>query len=176
MRRHTRLLFIFIVVVTFTPHILGHSAEDYLPQIGTYGGELILSTISDPKSFNPILAKETSTTAVTGLLFEGLTRTSGITTEVEPNLAESWEVDETGLIWTFHLRRDVKWFDGERFSADDVVFTFNKLVYNPDIPNSARDIFTIEGKSFKVERINKFTVRFTLPFKFAPFLRGRTRA
>ncbi|MFC1632189.1 ABC transporter substrate-binding protein, partial [Candidatus Omnitrophota bacterium] len=151
---------------------LCYAQDSYQPQIGSYGGELIFSTISDPKSFNPILAKETSTTAVTGLLFEGLTRTDGITTEVEPNLAESWQVDQSGLIWTFRLRQDVQWFDGQQFTADDVVFTFNKLIYDPEIPNSSRDIFTIEGKIFKVEKVNKFTVRFTLPVKFAPFLRS----
>ncbi|MBU3934167.1 MAG: ABC transporter substrate-binding protein [Candidatus Omnitrophica bacterium] len=154
---------------------LSSFAESYQPEIGACGGQLVLSTTSDPKSFNPILAKETSTTVITGLLFEGLTRTNGITTDVEPNLAQSWEVDKSGLVWTFHLREDVRWFDGRPFSADDVVFTFNKLIYNPRIPNSARDIFTIEGEAFKVEKADKFSVRFTLPFKFAPFLRGMSQ-
>jgi len=163
----TSLLFFGII------HIV--SAVEYLPEVGIHGGGLILSTTSDPKSFNPVLAKETSTTAITNHLFEGLTRTNGITTEVEPNLARSWEVDKTGLVWTFYLREDVQWFDSRPFTADDVVFTFNKLVYNPDIPNSARDIFTIEGKAFKVEKVSKFIVRFILPYKFAPFLRGMSQ-
>ncbi len=162
-----------MIIICFCP--LSSFAEDYQPQIGAYGGELIFATTSDPKSFNPILAKETSTTAITNLLFEGLTRTNGITTEVEPNLAKSWQVDESGLLWTFYLRNDVQWFDGEPFTADDVVFTFNRLIYNPGIPNSAADIFTVEGKAFKVEKVDKWTVRFTLPLKFAPFLRGMSQ-
>jgi len=137
-----------------------------------HGGELILSATSDPKSFNPIVAKETSTTAITGYFFEGLTKTNGVTLEVEPNLASSWEVSKDGLVWTFYLRRDVEWFDGSSFTARDVAFTFNQLIYNPDIPNSARDIFTIEGETFKVKAIDEFTVKFTLPCKFAPFLRS----
>lgn len=141
-----------------------------------YGGQLVLATTSDPKSFNPILAKETSTTAITGLIFEGLTRTNGETLEVEPNLAESWETQKDGLVWIFHLRDDVVWFDGKKFTADDVVFTFNRLIYNPNIPNSARDIFTIEGKIFKVEKIDDLTVSFTLPVRFAPFLRGMSES
>ena len=139
------------------------------------GGELILSTTSDPKSFNPIIAKETSTTAITGLIFEGLTRTNGVTLQVEPNLAYKWEVDKEGLVWTFHLRKDVRWNDGKPFTSEDVVFTFNQLIYNPDIPTSARDIFTVKGKKFVVEKIDKFTVRFTLPCKFAPFLRSMSQ-
>ena len=141
-----------------------------------YGGELVLSTTSDPKSFNDIIAKETSTTLVTGHIFEGLTTTNAFTTKVEPHLAKRWEVSNDGLQWTFYLRKDVLWNDGRGFTADDVVFTFNDLVYNPDIPSSARDIFTIKGEVFKVEKIDDYTVRFILPVKFAPFLRGMGQA
>ncbi len=158
-------LFLFLFFSVFT-HAKDNSSCEKC------GGTLVLSTITDPKSFNPIVSKEANVGAIMGLIFEGLTRTNGVTTEVEPNLAQSWKVSEDGKIWTFYLRQDVKWFDAEPFTADDVVFTFNKLIYNPDIPTSARDIFTIDGKIFKVEKIDKFTVRFTLPVKFAPFLRG----
>jgi len=147
----------------------------YKPECGKYGGQLILATTSGPKSFNSIVAKETSTTAITNHLFEGLTTTDGISLEVKPNLASSWKIGPDGKVWTFYLRKDVKWFDGKHFTSDDVVFTFNKLIYNPDIPASARDIFTIEGKTFKVEAVDKFTVRFTLPCKFAPFLRSMSQ-
>jgi len=66
----------------------------------------------------------------------------------------------------------VFWSDGVAFTADDVVFTFNDLIYNEKIPTSARDLFTIDGRTIKVEKINAFTVKFTLPFRFAPFLRS----
>jgi peptide/nickel transport system substrate-binding protein len=145
------------------------------PQIGLPGGTLTLATISDPKSFNPIVAKETSTTEITGLIFEGLTRLNGVTLEVQPHLARSWTVSEDGLTWIFHLRDDVIWQDGHKFSADDVVFTFNDLIYNPQIPASARDIFTIEGKFFRVEKIDDYKVKFILPRKFAPFLMGMSQ-
>ncbi|MBF0385184.1 MAG: ABC transporter substrate-binding protein [Candidatus Omnitrophica bacterium] len=141
-----------------------------------YGGSLILSTTSDPRSFNDIIAKETSTTLVTNYIFEGLTTTNAHTLKVEPNLAKSWVVSPEGTVWDFHLRDDVLWNDGVKFTSDDVVFTFNDLIYNPRIPSSARDVFTVEGKEFKVEKLDDFTVRFTLPIKFAPFLRGMSQA
>lgn len=144
--------------------------KKYFPQIGSPGGTLTLATISDPKSFNPIVAKETSTTIFTGLIFEGLTRVNGVSLEVEPHLAKSWSVSEDGLTWTFQLREDVVWQDGEKFTSDDVVFTFNDLIYNPQIPTSSRDIFTIDGKFFRLEKIDNYKVRFILPKKFAPFL------
>jgi len=141
-------------------------------EIGKYGGTLTLSSISDPKTFNSVVAKETSSTMVTGFMFEGLVETDGVTTEVKPALAESWEVAEDKVTWTFHLRKDVVWSDGEPFTADDVIFTFNDLYYNPTIPTSARDILTIEGELIKVEKVDKYTVRFTTPKPFAPMLRS----
>jgi len=139
-----------------------------------YGGTIVLYTSSDPKSFNPIVAKETSTTTITSLIFEGLTTINPLTLEVEPNLASNWEVDSSGTEWIFHLRKDIKWSDGVEFKSDDVVFTFNELIYNKDVMTSYADIFTIEGKKIKVEKIDDYTVKFTLPFKFAPFLKTLT--
>ncbi len=141
-------------------------------QAPRYGGTLVLAVTSDPKSFNPILAKETSTTAMTGHMFEGLTTMDPFTLKVIPNLAESWGADKDGLVWTFHLRHGLHWSDGEPFTAGDVAFTFNDLIFNDDVPNSARDIFTIEGKPVRVEVVDDTTVRFILPGRFAPFLRS----
>lgn len=177
-----RLFVLFTVIVVsaactaVNPRIVSQNSQipdvqtEYHPKIGTVGGEIILSTTSDPKSFNPILAKETTTTTITSYIYEGLTTIDPITTDVIPHLAEKWELSEDGLTWTFTLRKDVKWTDGEAFTADDVVFTFNELIYNPDVPNSAADIFQIDGKQFEVNKIDSHTVQFILPSKFAPFL------
>lgn len=141
-----------------------------------YGGQLVLASSSDPKSFNDIVAQETSTSMVTELIYEGLIRTNAVTLKEEPNLAERWSVLPNGLQWTFHLRKGVLWNDGQPFTADDVVFTFNDLIFNEEIPSPARDIFTIDGEKFKVEKLDDYTVKFTLPVKFAPFLRGMGQA
>ena len=151
--------------------VLGETAS-----FSKYGGQLVLSTTSDPKTFNDITAQETSSSLVTSYIFEGLVRLNAQTLKPEPNLAESWEVSEDGLTWIFHLRRDVRWNDGQPFTAEDVVFTFNDLIYNLDIPNSSRDIFTIDGKIFDVKKIDDYTVQFILPIKFAPFLMGMNQS
>ncbi|MCR4337378.1 MAG: ABC transporter substrate-binding protein [Candidatus Omnitrophica bacterium] len=164
-----RIFLVFVFLLVPSVFVL---AEGVSPH---HGGQLVLATTSDPKSFNAITAKETSTTLVTSYMFEGLTRVNGVTMQVEPHLAESWEVSEDGLTWTFHLRDDVQWFDGQPLTADDVVFTFQDLIFNDQIPNSARDIFTIDGKIFNVGKVDDHTVKFILPFKFAPFLWGMTQ-
>ena len=57
-----------------------------------------------------------------------------------------------------------------------MLFTFNDVIYNPEIPSSSRDVLTIDGKPLKVEKIDDHTVRFTLPVKFAPFLRAMAQS
>ena len=136
---------------------------------------MVVDVSSDPKTFNEIVSTESSSSEATAFLFEGLTTVDPFTLKIIPNLASSWDVSPDGLQWVFHLRGDVKFFDGVALTADDVVFTFNDLIYNTDIPSSARDIFTIEGNIFKVEKLDTLTVRFTLPVKFAPFLRSMSQ-
>ncbi|MCW8965558.1 MAG: ABC transporter substrate-binding protein, partial [Candidatus Pacearchaeota archaeon] len=109
-------------------------------------------------------------------IYEGLIRSNGVTLLPEPNLAEKWEVSDDGLIWTFSIRPGVQWSDGKPFSAYDVEFTFNDLIYNTAIsPNSSRDIFLIEGKKIKIKVIDSLTIKFSLPFPYAPFLRAMSQ-
>src|SRR5208283_1044304 len=84
-----------------------------------YGGSLCLAVPSDPKTFNDIVSTDAYSGAITGMLFEGLTTADPFTLKVIPNLAKSWSVSSDGRQWTFHLREDVRWFDGVAFSADD---------------------------------------------------------
>ena len=61
-----------------------------------------------------------------------MTSTDGVTGEAISALAESWDVSEDGLVWKFKLRDGVKWSDGADLTADDVVFTFNKIIFNAE--------------------------------------------
>mgnify|MGYP000116292492 CR=1 FL=1 len=144
--------------------------EDYKPVVGKRGGMLVMATFGQgPKSFNPITAGETSTTIYTDRIFQGLTELNAWTYQAQPLLAESWSHDESGLVWTVTLRKGVVWNDGHPFTADDVVFTYMDVIYNPKVTTSIRDIITVEGKTWKVEKIDTHTVRFTLPTRFAIF-------
>jgi len=169
MQRKKRL-FIFIIFLFFELPVYSYGAG---PQ---YGGILRLAVTSDPKTFNPIVAQETSSTQAIGPLFEGLTKINGKTTMPEPCLASSWQTGPKGMKWIFYLRKGIKWSDGVELTADDVVFTFNRLIYNKNIPCSARDIFTIGGKPFKVEKISRYKIRITTPVPYAPLLRNMAQA
>ena len=142
---------------------------DYKPVPGTFGGRIVQSTLSEPKSFNPITAGETSTTEYTGYIFLGLTRTNAWDNRVEPELALAWTPDETGLVWTVTLRPGVTWSDGAPFTADDVVFTYD-TVYDERWTCSMRDIITgPNNEKWTVEKVDDLTVKFTLYDKNAIF-------
>ncbi len=160
---------------------LRRNAEQFSYTLGNYGGRLTIATISEPLTFNLAVSNDAGSSNVLGYLFEGLTETSWLTDEIEPALAESWERDEDGLTWTFHLRTDVTWHDGEPFTAHDVDFTFNRIIYNDEIPASGRSTFEFrhldDDGSWRTARmtvtaLDDHTVQIVLPVPFAPFLRS----
>jgi len=127
------------------------------------------ATISDPKTFNPILVTDAASGDAIGNLFEGLVKYEAITNLPEPDLAESWEIADGGRTITFHLRHGLKWSDGQPVTAHDVVFTM-RVIYDPHVPNSLRFILLVDGKPLAVEAPDDYTVRMRTPRPFAPLL------
>jgi len=128
---------------------------------------MFTSTLGDPRTFNPILVTDSTSGQAIGDMFEGLVRINPITTLPEPGLAERWELGEGGKTITFHLRRGVKWSDGEPFTAHDVLFTM-RVIYDPKIPNSSVFSMTVDGQPIKVEAPDDYTVVMRMPRPFAP--------
>lgn len=134
--------------------------------------ELVMTILSDPKTFNPVIATDATSSDVGGMLFDGLTRQNPITGEIKPALAKSWSISDDNLEIVYTLRPNLQWSDGHPLTADDVVFTYNQLYLNPDIPTGMRDILKIgQSEGFpEVTKINDLQVKFTIPEPFAPFL------
>lgn len=137
---------------------------------GKMGGTLITTFLSDPKTFNIVTSKDNSSTQAVTLLYDGLQEEDGVTTAVEPALAEKWSFSKDGLVWTFVLREGLTWHDGKPVTADDMVFTFD-VIYDPNIPTSWRDVLTVNDKPIKCEKVDARTIKLTLPAPFAPLLR-----
>ena len=82
---------------------LRSNADTFEYATGTYGGTITYATVSEPLTFNLVLANDAGSSGYLSYVFEGLTETSWLNDEIEPALAESWERSDDGLEWTFHL-------------------------------------------------------------------------
>lgn len=137
---------------------------------GVVGGRFVIANFSEPKTFNPITANETSSNDVIDMMFHGLVWKSQATQELSPGLAAEWSVAEDKKTWTFRLRKGLKWSDGKPLTADDVVFTLNDIVYNKDIVSVTADPLRLDGKDFEVSKVDDATVKVVTPDIYAPFL------
>jgi peptide/nickel transport system substrate-binding protein len=148
------------------------SQEDRLtvPVNGKRGGRIVSALLSDPEAFNPFVFSDEPGQILNQLIHAGLTRLNLAKQQPEPAIARSWEISSDHLSWTFHLRKGVKWSDGQPFSADDVLFTM-QIVNDPQIPSGPQDALTIQGKKIDWQKIDNHTVVAKLPFRFPAFLR-----
>ena len=131
--------------------------------------QVVDAILSEPSTFNSALNQ--SAYSVFGYLYDGLINENPLTTKLEPGLAESWTEEKQRIVIT--LREGLKWSDGEPFTADDVVFTYNEIYLNPKIPAGIQDVLRIgKSRAFpSVKKLDERRVEFTVPEPFAPFLR-----
>ncbi len=146
---------------------------DYLQSeapVGKFGGTFVTSTIGEgPKTFNPFNSKDNISSQMSEIMYDGLVTTDVVTGETIPKLAKDFKVD--GCEYLIHLRKGIKWSDGKPINADDVVFTWQNIIFDGYGNTSTRDSVVIDGKLPTVEKIDDYTVKFVTPKPFAPFLR-----
>jgi peptide/nickel transport system substrate-binding protein len=136
---------------------------------GRYGGVFVQSSAQEPKTFNPMVSEDTYSAQAIGLMQSALTDYDPVKEETVPSLAREWEIGPDNKVYTFHLRRGLRWSDGEPLTADDVIFTFD-VVFDPRFPNRYAQQYTIAGEPVKYEKIDEHTVRFRTADVYAPFL------
>ncbi|MGH7998062.1 MAG: ABC transporter substrate-binding protein [Brasilonema sp.] len=130
----------------------------------------VTTTLGDPKTFNYAFNQEYPHVFL--FTAEGLTTLNGMTGKIEPALAELWEISDDKKLITFTLREGLKWSDGEPLTADDVIFTYQDIIFNPKIPTDWKDGLKVgsSGAFPKVRKIDNRRVEFTFPEPFSPFL------
>lgn len=130
------------------------------------GGVYREAVVGTPSMLNPLLATSRVDRDLAALIFSGLTKTDAQGTVV-PDLATSWKVEQDGRKYTFTLRDDATWHDGQPFTARDVLFTI-RLLQDAGFPGgSALADF---WRTVNVETPDERTVVCTLPKPYAPFL------
>lgn len=130
-----------------------------------YGDAFIASSIGEPRTLIPILASDSASSEICGMVFNGLVKYNE-NLELVGDLAESWEVEDGGLVIIFHLRKGVRWHDGEPFTAEDVKFTYEALI-SPDVPTPYSGDFK---KVESVEIPDPHTVKVIYKEPFSPGL------
>ncbi len=134
---------------------------------------LVVPLESDIKTFNPVLVQDAYSGIAIGYTLTGLITENAITSEVEPELAEKWEFQQDGKQLIFTMRPDLKWSDGQPLTVDDVLFTYQDIIFNEKIPTGSRDVLRV-GKSQtlpKVEKLDDRRISFLLNEPFAPALK-----
>ena len=152
--------------------------SDWKP--GEYGGILVLNETTQPTTFNPQVPSNVPTSLLLSRLFNSLVGYDPRTEEFVPALAKSWEVSEDNKSYTFHLRRGLRWSDGDPLTADDVIFTFDCILTEVEDPATGRMIpkfpsryyrqYHIAGEKLRYAKVDEHTVRFDLPTVYAPFI------
>ena len=130
-----------------------------------YGDAFVTGSIGDARTLIPILASDSASGDICGLIFNGLVRYNP-RLELEGDLAENWEVSEDHLTITFHLRKNVRWHDGVPFTAKDVEFTYQQLIAPAVKTPYSGDFERVE----LLQVVDDFTIRVKYKEPFVPGL------
>ena len=153
-------LILLAVFFLFYPSAI--HADDLSAQ---YGDAMIVCSISDARTLVPILASDSASSDICGFVFNGLVKYDK-EVKVVGDLAETWDILQDGLVIVFHLRKNVKWHDGEPFTARDVEFTYKKLI-DPKVKTPYSGDFE---RIKSLEILDDYTVKVTYKEPFAPAL------
>jgi peptide/nickel transport system substrate-binding protein len=130
------------------------------------GDAIVFGTIGDASNLIPMLASDSASHEYGGHIFDGLVEYDKTLSTLEPRLAEKWDVEDGGLKLTFHLRRDVKWQDGQPFTARDIEFGFNTITDEKTLTAYSEDYKQVQ----KFELLDDYTFRVTYDKPYAPAL------
>lgn len=152
-----RKIILSVFIILFANIIMLTQSLAKPKQSKPYGGTLIWGVCYKPSIINPLFTTQSVSAPLQALIFNELIRWNA-KGEIEPDLAERWDISQDGLVYTFYLRRGVKFHDGVECTAEDVKFTFDKII-DPKITSPFCSFFKIV-KDFKTP--DKYTFQVIL--------------
>jgi len=154
-----------MTVLACGPQTPGRAPAGSAAAAPAYGDIMVEGSIGDASNLIPLLASDSTSHEIAGLIFNGLIKYDK-DIRIVGDLAESWEISKDGLVITFHLRKGVRWHDGRPFTAADVLYTYQVTV-DPKTPTAyAGDFLKVK----KAEALDDWTFRATYDKPFAPAL------
>ncbi|MGR3322580.1 MAG: ABC transporter substrate-binding protein [Pseudooceanicola sp.] len=135
-------------------------------------GVLIVGQIAEPKSLDPATVTAVNDFRILFNVYDGLVRYKDGTLEVDPALAESWDISDDGTVYTFNLREGVTFHDGSPMNAEAIKFNFDRML-NEDHPYYDTGPFPLSFFFSSIESVetpDDMTVVITLSEPYAPFL------
>ncbi len=139
--------------------------SEYLPVKPISGGLYKEGVVGQIKQLNPLFASVNSAEeAAVSLMYSGLIE-KGDDRNIYSNMAEKWEISNDGKEYTFYLKDNIYWHDGEKLTADDVLFTI-ETIQNPDTESPLQSTWSNVKVSINGER----EIKFTLQQVYAPFI------
>ena len=137
------------------------------------GGTIIVGLQAEPTTLDSQQISDYNSHRAAYGMYDHLLRFKDESTEVEPGLAESWEISDDGIVYTLHLREGVKFHDGTDLNAEAVKFNIERQI-DPNHPYHDTGEFPYAeftwGMVDKIEVADEYTVNITLKEIFAPFL------
>ncbi len=130
-------------------------------EIGHSGGRLVVALRGEPKTLNPLIAADSRSREVIGVMQADLIHINRATQLTEPALAKSWKISADGLTYTLVLRQGLRFSDGQPLDADDVLFTF-RVYLDENVHAPQRDLLIVGGKPITVRKIDAQTIVFQL--------------
>jgi peptide/nickel transport system substrate-binding protein len=170
MRRWQRML---LAAVALTTALGGAGAPDAMAAAKT----LVVGLVAEPTSMDPGQLTDINSMRVLSSVYDTLVRFKEGSFTQEPGLATAWKMSPDGLVYTFTLRKNVKFHDGTPFDAEAVKFTYDRLL-DPKHPYAETGPFPFAsfyyGAIKEVTVVDPSTVRFTLKQPFSPLLNNLT--
>ena len=153
---------LIVVALNGAPHATKVVAQGDDFTCPSTGGTLVVTYGTDPRTLSPLYANDGNSLFVVTFLAEPLLfGGENWGDKIEPVLAESWDISDDGLVYTFHLRQGVKWHDGTPFTAEDVVFTFEAVQLEENAIDWRPNL--IQGdQPMQFEAVDDYTVKVTL--------------
>ncbi len=168
LRRVFLLAAIVFVVSLFV--LLARLNDRFLVEVPRHGGTLAEGIIGRPRFINPIIAKSDADRDMSELIYSGLLSATE-EGDLVPDLASNYAISPDGLTYTFTLRPELLWHDGEPITSADVAFTIDKVRDQGLVIKSPR---RASWEGVTVETPDPLTVVFHIKQPYAPFLESAT--